>query len=382
MPDDDSNIGLFPQKINDWKLCRFENINTGSPQYMLVIGERGNKWAFYGGEEQKNDFFNIIKSIDPSSAIKIGFQFGTSNEEDNEDNKEDPPNNSAIKSSNKYTRFGLDFVYGKDDKINEYAIGLGLSTGPGYINSLENTEWGIGPHGDFDYKTFENDSVINRRGGSASSFNLSIGGHIRRPQELFIFKNLFAKAYFYKSSSASEFSMNEIDTEDESLSSTSFGTNVLFFNSSNIFNNCVLVYGVGFALSYTSEKIKNDIQGVEEEDTFSQLILGGPRLRMGLEAKLNFLQLRFGLIRSIDFYSSTTNVQEIANGTENDEIETKNSGIGRNGTYTFSSGLGIVYKNLKINLILNNEFWNSGPQMFFKDNAGNLAAAADVIFSF
>ena len=34
----------------------------------------------------------------------------------------------------------------------------------------------------------------------------------------------------------------------------------------------------------------------------SSFVLGGPRLRIGLETKLKFLQLRFGFVKSIDFY--------------------------------------------------------------------------------
>lgn len=377
LPDDNSNIDLFPQKINSFKLCRFEGLQTSSPDYLLVVGERSNKWAFYGGNEYKNDFFNVIKNLTPNSAIKIGFRLGTLNEEKDEKSEKSTSSPSEVKSSNKYTNYGFDIVYGKDSGKNEYAIGAGISSGPGYINSLQNTDWGMGPHGDFQYKSLQDSTIIDQQAGSASLLNFSIGGHIRRPQNVFIFNNLFARAYFYKSSKLNNFTSNKTSIEDERVDFSNFGTNILLFNNKKLPNNFLLVYGLGFGLNYSSEKLENEISDQKIEE--NHLIIGGPRLRIGLELKINFLQLRFGFIRSIDFYSSGSTFQEIAT---DDEIEIKSSGIGQHGTYSFLSGLGIEYKNFNINLLINNKFWITGPQMLFNDNAGDFALASDIVYNF
>jgi hypothetical protein len=49
------------------------------------------------------------------------------------------------------------------------------------------------------------------------------------------------------------------------------------------------------------------------------------------------------------------------------------------GSYEFASGLGLELGRFTVNLMLNNTFWCTGPQMIFNDSWGTLGASADVI---
>ena len=65
-----------------------------------------------------------------------------------------------------------------------------------------------------------------------------------------------------------------------------------------------------------------------------------------------------------------------------DDREASLSYIGRSGSYRIVSGLGYNYKNLQVNVVLNNKLWESGPQMFFDSNLGKIFTTLDLVYSF
>ena len=75
LPGDDASIRLFPQRINDMNLIYFQDIHLANPDYLLVVGDPGNTWGFYGGSTEKDDYFNVIRSMGSRAAVKLGVRF-------------------------------------------------------------------------------------------------------------------------------------------------------------------------------------------------------------------------------------------------------------------------------------------------------------------
>jgi hypothetical protein len=398
LPDDDSNIDLFPQRVNDWSIVRFEDIQGGSPDYLLITGKKGNKWGFYGGESQEDYFFNVIKSMGSTSALNLGLRFGTTNEGDKWNNNENSPDNASEETTNKYTDIAVDAVYGTDLSNGELAIGGSYASGPGTIEYLD--PYGI--HGKYEY-IYTSGAYNDEKGeGTASWSGFSVAAAYRCPTNFLIFNQLYMDGGFMSIGTKSEYSYdsNTEDTtvpnklEDLDYSLTDIGADVLFFNNKKIVSetkytkNVLLVYGVGVGLNILSGKYENKLKdsqipyGEHKKETLSQLVIGGPRLRIGIEADLKCAKLRFGMQRNIDFFYSGKlegNFAKYSGEDAANKEESTFSGIGQYGSYTFASGLGLELGRFTINLMLNNTFWCTGPQMIFNDTWGTLGASADVI---
>jgi hypothetical protein len=377
LPDDDNNIGLFPQQVNNWTMARFEGVQTGAADYMLVVGKKGKKYGFYGGLGEQDDFLNMIKSLSSTSAYQIGIRFGTVNDVDETDNKEPSPGNSSSELSNKYTNIGVLLKYGKTTGKKELVIGGGYMSGPGAINSLP-----AGIYGDYEYTEIMNKDTTNNV-GSANMSAWGVGAALRHPKSCLIFDNIFKYAFFGMGSMASEYELVEpkkSEMEDQETSGMLATVGFLCYNNAQISGNSVLAYGLGFDVNYMSVTMKDKLTKNKMEG--SNIIVGGPVLRVGLEADLKLVKLRFGFTRSIDLYSTQTTTMTYPSGTEKDKDEEKSSGIGQGGSYTFASGVGMAFGNLQVDLIFNNNFWVTGPQMIFGNVNNNLGVRADVIYTF
>lgn len=393
LPDDDSNIDLFPQRVNDWSIVRFEDIQGGSPDYLLITGKKGNKWGFYGGQEPRysivrdmaqqtgaslslqNYFFNIYRSMSSTSALKLGLQFGTISETEKMNNNDSPEVKSE--ETNKYTTIGIDAVYGFDSGKQEMALCVAYMKGPGAIYSLVSGKL----YGNYEYSN----SITNE--GTAGESGYGFGAALRKPSGIFIFDNTYGNAMLVMGKQTGEYTANNVKQEDWENSIMILDANLLFFSKKMIAGKsekgpkALLVYGMGCGFQYGKISWKNNMSGAEEEDTDTGIALGGPRFRVGIEAEVKSVKLRFGIQRNINLYASDKYVDETVSGTNNDTDETTTSGIGVGGNYTFASGIGMDLGKLTINLMLNNTFWCTGPQMIFNSLWGTLGVSADVVLN-
>ncbi len=393
LPDDDSSIDLFPQRVNDWSIVRFEDIQGGSPDYLLITGKKGEKWGFYGGQEPRYSivrnmkqqsgvslnlqdyFFNIYKSMGPTSALKLGLRFGTVSETETMNNNDSPEVKSEV--TNKYSNIGIDVVYGFDSGKQEMALCVAFMSGPGAINSLIAGKL----YGNYEYTN----GITNEGTGHESGYGF--GAALRKPADFFIFNNMYGNAMLVMGKATGEYTANNVKQEDWEQSLMFLDANLLFFNNKMIAGKsengpkAMLVYGLGCGFGYSKSSNKNNMSGAEQEDTDTEMALGGPRLRIGIEAEVKCVKLRFGIQRNINLYSSAKTVDETVAGKNNDTDENTVAGIGIGGNYVFASGLGVDLGKLTINLMLNNTFWCTGPQMIFNSTWGTLGASADVILN-
>ncbi len=379
LPDDDNNIYIFPQQINQWSLVRFEGIHGGSPDYLLITGEPGNKWAFYGGLSQKDDFFNIYKSMGENAALKAGFRFGTYSETELMDNNEANPNDDSSEESNKYTSFAVDAEYGFNKGDQEIAARFALSFGPGSISYLVSQGY-PGPFGTVESSITQAGATASED-GSASSSSFGLSASLRRPMNLLIFENLYFYVGLSRTASASDYTDDQnISLEDNLNSNFNFSASSLLFNNTVLTDNTLLAYGIELRFGLSNYTDEDKI--AKETDTGSLFIIGGPRFRVGLETGFKYGKLRFGIHRDINFFSRDKDIDESNLGASVDEDEYVVSGIGTNGSYSFVSGLGFSYGNLNLDLTLNNTIWVAGPQMLFDTQVGYLGIAADVSYYF
>jgi len=243
---------------------------------------------------------------------------------------------------------------------------------------LENMGY-FGPHGTVE-TTYKDNTGTQETDGKASTSALGLSVSLRRPMKLLMFENLYADFGLSRTGSASEYNVGSNKAEEQINSALSFSVNTMLFNNKTLIDNSLLVYGLGFGFGFSNSSVDNDI--AKEVDTGSNFMIGGPRFRVGIETPFKYGKLRFGVRRNINFFSTTTIVDEADIGTETNKNETKISGIGTNGSYAFASGLGIAYGNLNLDLVLNNTFWCTGPQMIFNTTYGSLGASADVSYYF
>lgn len=390
LPDDDRNINLFPQRINDWGIVRYEGIQTNEPDYLLIVGKKGQKWGFYGGTQQEDDFFNIIKSTSPTGAIELGVRFSTTKLSTTDSNKEPPPAHNVTEATNEYTDISIYGTYGFDMGSAEVAISGGYMSGPGEINFLSGAV--DLPHGKVDYTHKSN---FDTSGYSGESKFSGMGFYLdyRAPQNFFIFDMMYFNAGYTSGKLTHEFTQDTTLTEDGEGSLTALEANILFFKNQKITSKALLAYGIGFGFGSVKEEDINMVSDPstgkltnEDKDTFSGMLFGGPRFRAGLEVELlKWAKVRFGITRTINLYESSEDVDldPLGGGsdTEPDEFKEEESGIGKSGNYIFASGVGLNFGNLQIDVVLNSQFWVTGPQMIF-GNYPPLGIRADVIYQF
>ncbi|MDH5258511.1 MAG: hypothetical protein OEX07_10905 [Gammaproteobacteria bacterium] len=384
--DDDTNIDLFPQHINRQNLFRLTSVDTGTPNYALITGESGKKWGLFGGTAQQNDFLDIYKSLDANSAIKLGFSVGRHSEENVTDNKEASPADSKITEKNSYFNLAVNGTYGTTKGDTEMAIQGIFAYGPNAISGLAS---GLtGPFG-----TYEGEIVAGgattKADGEGNQFALSAIASVRKPMKIAMFNQAFAQGSFTygKNSDSSDSTAGGTTTVDRDASDSSLilAGRVLLFDEKKIGEKSKVIYGMaaGGYIRRDSATIKASTNDpVADKQTITELVITAPQVRMGLESDMKYGVLRFGIARNFTLLNYDSRKQEPENGAAADSNSQSTFDIATTGSYTFSSGVGFNYKNLQLDLNLNNTFWVRGPQFLFDSAAGQLGTSADLLYTF
>ncbi len=375
LPEDDSNIGLFPQRVNDWNILRIQDIAGSYYDFLLTTGPKGEKWAFYGSVREEDYLVNVIKSLGPTSAIDVGLQVMSSNAEFTSDG------NDSELTANNFT-LGLDLTYGTDMGDKEIAVTGYLVRGPYAEETIPGNPVVDSPfdYGKLDAKTDDQETLSAK----ASDMSIGIGAAYRAPMDFCIFDQMYGDVWLYSWSGAKERTEMETSTVDETESEFHADAEVWMFKNQEIMpdgdlvRGARLMYGAGGFIDFSSGKYEDKQSSVKNEDTIGGITLGGPSLRIGLEADIKFAQVRFGVQKDIILFKTESATDSF--GENEDKVS--ESGIGKNGNLYINSGLGFTFSNLKIDLVLNKTFWESGPQMLFNDTDGNLSVMTDIIYTF
>lgn len=375
LPGDDQGIGLFPQRINDMNLIYFQDIHLGSPNYLLVVGQPGKTWGFYGGSTQKDDYFNIYRSLGQNAAVRMGFRFGITSEKQVDDDMESPATTSEEKLGQ--TSILMDLEYGLDLRDMEVSTIVTFGRTPGYIPSIAES----GSYtGEFDAAGTKSDAEAK---GSRTSLLLQTKA--RAPRGFFLFDNSYAvfTMQYQGASTLSESTTGATTTtlEDDGSSSFLMSSTYRMFNNMNLADDKIfLVYGLGGGWYFTRDVDEDNLS--KEKDTDMTFGISGPIVNMGIEAKLKYTTLRFGMERQITTFGYTSNTDETAFGTNNDEDVYSKLTLAANGIYSYNAGMGFNYGDLQIDILVNNNFWIMGPQMMFDARNGTIGICADLIYTF
>lgn len=376
LPDDNANIGLFPQRVNDWNILRIQDIGGTYYDYLLTTGEKGDKWAFYGSVADEDYFINVIRSLDVTTAVDVGLQFITNNAK-----FEDKDADDEIKVSN--MTLGLDVVCGLDMDGKEVAFSGFLAKGPLSYETIPNNPLVSSSmaYGKVEYLS-NGDTYYSSKAGS---FAIGAEAAMRSPKDFFIFDQMYGNAHFHSWTGSMETESNEVTTQDDKQSEFVLGAEAWFFKHNEIMpeNDIVkharLMYGCGASVSYVSMKWEDKSGSFDQEQSMSSFVIGGPSLRIALEADIvKYTKLRFGIERDIVFFSSGK-AEEVFGSSEEKVSATS---IGDYGNLYINSGMGFQIGNLTIDIMLNKAFWENGPQMLFTDAHGNISFMTDVTYAF
>jgi hypothetical protein len=406
LPDDDTNIDLFPQSINKFNMFSISNVdNYSNAGYAIITGDPGNKWGFYGYQGTVDSFINVYRSFSANSAAKIGFLYSTPKTEYSGSNNEPAPNDATVSESQDEKSLGIDVLYGMTDPATntEYAFQFVYSKGPSSINYTGGQYTG-GSVSNFSYSDPQDVDVadgIIAESGSAEAKALVLGFQMRKATGFWIFNNMYAEASYSKFSDNSSYTetdtVNVVTTqEDDTYDITTLHARGLLFNSQALGSSggTRLVYGLGASLDRLSGSLSQYAGTLAGGSAYyddadgSALVIGGPQIRIGLEKDIKYGVLRFGIQRNINFYSNGSTdwtyggSTGTAGDTVNDTESFDSSGIGTNGNMTVRTGWGLEYDNLKIDIMLTDTFWRSGPQMIFDSSLGSIGTRADVVYSF
>ena len=360
---DDASIQLFPQRINDMNLIYFEDIHLGSPNYLLVVGDSANSWGFYGGSVQRNDYFNIIRSMGGNAAVRMGVRFGITSQSEIEDDKETTPTTSEEKLSQ--TNIMFDLEYGLDTEEMELSTSVAFGLTPGNINSL--LGFAPTPHGSFS-GDYESGGSSTSAEGKASKLSFGLQVKARSNNGLLFFDNSYAVFGLAYQGGSSEYTSANTKMEDESGNQFAINSTYRVFNNQNLANDKIFfVYGLG---------------GAESKDTDMSFGLVAPIMNIGLEAKLKYTTLRFGMERQITTLGFTSSKNVYVSNSVDDEDTYSTFSLGGNGVYSYNAGMGFNYGALQLDILINNTFWITGPQMIFNDLYGTLGVCADLVYTF
>ncbi len=378
LPGDDASIQLFPQRINDMNLIYFEDIHLGSPDYLLVVGDSAKSWGFYGGATQRNDYFNIIKSMGGHAAVRMGVRFGITSQTEVDDDKESTPTTSEEKLSQ--TNIMVDLEYGMDTKEMELSTAFSFGLTPDNITSL------IGlaptPHGSFT-GDYESGGSSTSAEGKSSKLSFALQVKARSNSGLFFFDNSYAVFGFGYQGGSSEYTSANTKLEDESGNQFAINSTYRVFNNQNLANDKIfLVYGLGGSLFFSRTADEGKLSGSESKDTDMSFGLVAPIMNIGLEAKLKYTTLRFGMERQITTLGFTATKNVYVSGSVDDEDTYSTFTLGGNGAYNYKAGMGFHYGDLQLDILVNNSFWITGPQMIFNDLYGTLGVCADLVYTF
>jgi len=370
LPDDDTNIGLFPQRINDFYIARFQSLSAeAAADFLIVTGEKGSRLGFIGGTTMQNNFLNLIYGLSSTSAVQVGLRFNSASD------KTESGTTSKTKDEIKSNNLGINLVYGTDlGDGKELAIGGSFSSGPYFENA--NPPWGTKEYSSgSDYKT--------KAEANVSQF--SVGLVLRQPYDMFCFDHLVTDVNFGMATGSgkdTQTSGNQTVTNEEREGSMmNINAGMLMFKNKQLTDKALFVFGAGFGFDYSTQKAEDKLAKLDT--TTTGIIVAGPEIRVGLEAEIaKWLKFRFGATNLIDlFYSSKTEYKATSNNTEAKTTNTE-SGIFKNGQYSFASGFGFKFGNLNIDLQVNEQFWTTGPQMIFNSTWGQMGIRADAVYHF
>lgn len=356
--DDDVSIDLFPQRINDFSIARVEGLGMAQPGYLVIIGDKGDKWGAFGSSSNSEDLVNIYRSLSPSSAVKLSFRiFREKNIQEN--------NNANNERS--IGGFNASATYGWDNITSEQALSLGISYGPGAsYNGLE--------FSNFDYVTY---GVLdtNTVSGSSHTFNINANYSNRTSFNLAIFNKRYDHVGIGFGTGGHEITDNNTKIREGNISDININARTFLFNQQQVNQVSKLYYGVGAGLGYMRNKAENDISGVETIN--NDFYFGSLRLATGLEINIKNIDIRIGLNRTNTLYRTSGSKTENATTTEQ-----STSYISTNAGYGINTGLGYFYKGFQFNVVLNDQIWRSGPQMIFDSGNGNIFLAFDIVYNF
>jgi hypothetical protein len=234
--------------------------------------------------------------------------------------------------------------------------------------------------------------------GSAEAKIFGIGAAMRKQQSIWIFNNLYAQASYSKYDDSNSYSTtdtagNVTTLEDDSSDATTLYARALLFNEKSLGTGTRVIYGLGGYLLRASGSTGifqgTDTGGSNYYDNTddTDLTIGGPQIRIGLEKDIKYGVLRFGIERNINFYSdsssdTTAGASGAAGNTVADTSSSNSGGIGTNGNMTVRTGWGLEYDNLKVDIMITDTFWRSGPQMIFDSSLGSIGTRADIVYTF
>ncbi|MBC8375577.1 MAG: hypothetical protein H8E26_05980 [FCB group bacterium] len=378
LPGDDASIQLFPQRINDMNLIYFEDIHLGSPNYLLVVGDSAKSWGFYGGSVQQDDYFNIIKTLGGRSAVRMGVRFGITSQTGLDDDNETTPTTSEEKLSQ--TNIMLDLEYGLDTETMELSTSIAFGMTPGTINSL--LGFAPTPHGSFT-GDYESGGSSTSSEGKASKLSFALQVKSRSNSGLLFFDNSYAVFGLAYQGGSSEYTSANTKLEDESGNQFAINSTYRVFNNQNLADDKIfLVYGLGGSLFFSRTADEGKLSGSESKDTDMSFGIFAPIMNIGLEAKLKYTTLRFGMERQITTLGFTSTKNIYVSGSVDDEDTFSTFTLGGNGVYNYNAGMGFNYGDLQLDILINNTFWITGPQMIFNDLYGTLGVCADLVYTF
>jgi hypothetical protein len=311
----------------------------------------------------------------------MGFRLGLANQHQVDDDKETTPTTSDEKLSQ--TDIMLDFEFGTDLGDMEFATYFTFGMTPGTINSLLGAA--PSPHGTFTGE-YASGGASTKDEGKASRLSIALETKARANKGLFFFDNSYAIFGFAYQGGANEYTAANTKIEDESDGQFAISSTYKMFNNTSLAEDKIfLVYGLGGSMAFSRTSAENKLSGSESTDTDMSFGIVAPTLNIGLEAILKYAKLRFGMERQLTTLGFTSSTSTYKSGLVDDEDTYSEFVLGGNGVYTYNAGMGFSYGNLQLDILVNNNFWIMGPQMIFSGDPatyGTLGVCADLVYIF
>jgi len=375
--DDDTSIDIFPQNIENYNMMRLSHASdaTGTNGYAAIIGESGQKWGIYGGqnEETINDFrkhnrelLSIYHSVNQNAAYKAGVTLSSYD-------SLSATASGGNGTGNRVYATGADVLYGMKSGNTESAIGVSYDKDP-YSSAGCTTGLGV-PSSPFSVPAAGGGTGNCGQGGTEfrDFHSLTLSYASRQPQQIALFSHSYWDIKVQRLSAS--YDDNAVANSNIDAKGTSFQGNFWMFNKKGFNNNKDhFYYGLGLG-GFIGNGSQDD--ATTNEKYIRRTILG-PNLALGLEKAIKYGVLRFGVNRTFNIYQ-TDQTETTVGGTT---TKVNYNSRGYDGSYAISTGWGLDYENLKIDLVLVAAFWDSGPQMVFDASGGPLASRADIVYMF
>ena len=365
--DDDTNIDLFPQTIEKYSLLRIhhaESAGTNSGGYAAIIGESGKKWGVYGGQNEttannhNREFVSIYHSVNQNAAYKAGVTMSSYDSEPT--------------SGNSVYAMGANVLYGMKSGNSESAIYVNYDKDPYGAAGCTSTALGGDPISPTAGVTTVNGNCGESGTTYRSFHDLVVGYASRSPKSIALFSHLYWDVSIHRVSANYETTA----AADVDFKATALNANTWLFNKKTFHKKDSLYYGVGFGFETINGSGDQETTGNSNKQT--QRTVMGPNVALGLEKSIKYGVLRFGINRQFNIYQ--TDQTKTTNGGAT-TVDSNLNSRGYGGNYAITTGWGLEYENLKIDVVLNPLFWSHGPQMIF-DGTNALGTRADIVYTF